>query len=93
MQQSSTIRINPADTVIVCLRPMHQGEIIEVDHQQITLLEDVPMGHKVLIRDTRKGEDIIKYGYPIGHAFQDLKDCYCILPLSCFESWSMGERT
>ena len=73
MQQSSTIRINPADTVIVCLRPMHQGEIIEVDHQQITLLEDVPMGHKVLIRDTQKGEEIIKYGYPIGHACQDLK--------------------
>lgn len=73
MQQSSTIRINPADTVIVCLRPMHQGEIIEVDHQQITLLEDVPMGHKVLIRDTQKGEDIIKYGYPIGHACQNLK--------------------
>ena len=73
MQQSSTIRINPADTVVVCLQPMHQGEIIEVDHQQITLLEDVPMGHKVLIRDTRKGEDIIKYGYPIGHACQDLK--------------------
>lgn len=73
MQQSSTIRINPADTVIVCLRSMHQGEIIEVDHQQITLLEDVPMGHKVLIRDTQKGEEIIKYGYPIGHACQDLK--------------------
>ena len=73
MQQSSTIRINPADTVIVCLRPMRQGEIIEVDHQQITLLEDVPMGHKVLIQDTQKDEDIIKYGYPIGHACQDLK--------------------
>ena len=73
MQQSATIRINPADTVIVCLRPMHQGETIEVDHQQITLLEDVPVGHKVLIRDTKKGEDIIKYGYPIGHACQDLK--------------------
>ena len=73
MQQSSTIRINPDDTVIVCLRPMHQGETIEVDHQQITLLEDVPVGHKVLIHDTQKGEDIIKYGYPIGHACQDLK--------------------
>ena len=73
MQQSATIRINPADTVIVCLQPMHQGETIEVDHQQITLLEDVPVGHKVLIRDTKKGEDIIKYGYPIGHACHDLK--------------------
>lgn len=73
MQQSSTIRINPADTVIVCLRPMHQGEIIEVDRQQITLLEDIPAGHKALIRDTQKGEDVIKYGYPIGHACQDLK--------------------
>ena len=73
MEQSSTIRINPADTVVVCLQPMHRGEIIEVDHQQITLLEDVPVGHKVLIRDTKKSEDIIKYGYPIGHACQDLK--------------------
>ena len=73
MERSDFIKINATDTVVVCLRSMRKGEIIEVDQQQVTLLDDIPMGHKVLIRDTQKGEDIIKYGYPIGHACQDLK--------------------
>ncbi len=28
----------------------------------------VPFGHKVALRDMKKGEDVIKYGFPIGHA-------------------------
>ena len=35
--------------------------------------QDTPAGHKVLIKDAPKGTDIIKYGYPIGHAKEDLK--------------------
>ena len=30
-------------------------------------------GHKVALRDIKKGENIIKYGYPIGHALEDIK--------------------
>jgi len=30
-------------------------------------------GHKWAVRDIRQGEDIIKYGYPIGHATCDIK--------------------
>ena len=30
-------------------------------------------GHKYAIRDIRKGENIIKYGNPIGHATEDIK--------------------
>ena len=30
-------------------------------------------GHKYAVRDIKKGEDIIKYGYPIGHATCDIK--------------------
>ena len=37
------------------------------------LNQDVPAGHKVLLRDVKAGDDIIKYGYPIGHARRDLK--------------------
>ena len=68
MQQSSFIKINPADTVVVCLRPFKQGETIEVDGRRIEVCQDTPMGHKLLIADTPEGSDIIKYGYPIGHA-------------------------
>ena len=73
MEKASFIKINPADSVVVCLRPFNKGEQINVDGKDITLAQDTPAGHKVLINDTAKGENIIKYGYPIGHAMENLK--------------------
>ena len=73
MEQATYLKINPADSVVVCLQPKKKGEIIEVDGFSIALNQDTPAGHKVLIKDVKEGEDIIKYGYPIGHARQDLK--------------------
>lgn len=73
MEQSSFIKINPADSVVVCLHPFTKGETIEVDGKSVTLLQDTPAGHKVLIDDAPQGQNIIKYGYPIGHAREDLK--------------------
>ena len=73
MQQAAFIKINPADSVVVCLRPMKKGEAVTADGKEVVLLQDVPAGHKVLLEDKKEGEDIIKYGYPIGHARQDLK--------------------
>lgn len=73
MQQTTFLKINAADSVVVCLQPKKKGDIIHVDGKQITVLQDTPAGHKVLIEDKKQGEDIIKYGYPIGHAKTDLK--------------------
>lgn len=73
MKQANFIKINPADNVVVCLKPMTKDESIIVDDKEITLLQDVPAGHKVLLKDTNEGENIIKYGYPIGHAKTDLR--------------------
>ena len=71
--QATYLKINPADSVVVCLSPKKKGEMIDVDGRQITVNQDTPAGHKVLIKDVAKGEDIIKYGYPIGHAMEDMK--------------------
>ena len=73
MEQATFLKINPADSVVVCLSAKKQGDIIEVDGKQITVNQDTPAGHKVLIKDVKQGENIIKYGYPIGHAREDLK--------------------
>ncbi len=73
MEQVSFIKINPADSVVVCLRNHSKGETITVDGNAITIQQDTPAGHKVIIRDTAAGENVIKYGYPIGHAKEDLK--------------------
>ena len=73
MEQTTFLKINPADSVVVCLQPKQKGDVIEVDGLSITVNQDTPAGHKVLIKDVQQGEDIIKYGYPIGHAKQNLK--------------------
>ena len=73
MEQTTFLKINPADSVVVCLQPKKQGDVIDIDGKQIIVNQDTPAGHKVLIKDAPKGTDIIKYGYPIGHAKEDLK--------------------
>ena len=44
---------------------------------QINRLDNVDInledGHKYALRDIKKGEDVIKYGNPIGHATEDIK--------------------
>lgn len=73
MNESTFIKINPADNVVVCLRPVRQGETLDVDGRRVEVLQDTPAGHKVLLADVKAGTDIIKYGYPIGHAREDLR--------------------
>ena len=73
MELATYLKINPADSVVVCLTAKKKGDIIDVDGKQIILAEDTPAGHKVLIKDVCEGENIIKYGYPIGHARKDMK--------------------
>lgn len=71
--EQAFLKINPADSVVVCLRAMKAGETVSDGDKEVKLLQDTPAGHKVLLADKKEGEDIIKYGYPIGHATKDLK--------------------
>ena len=73
MEQATFLKINPADSVVVCLQAKKKGDIIEIDGLKVVVNQDTPAGHKVLIKNAPKGTDIIKYGYPIGHAKEDLK--------------------
>ena len=73
MKQSNFIKINPADTVVVCLREFKKGETIDVNGKSIEISQDTPIGHKILLNDVTKGTNIIKYGYPIGHVKENLK--------------------
>lgn len=71
--EQAFLKINPADSVVVCLRAMKAGETVSDGDKEVKLLQDTPAGHKVLLTDKKEGEDIIKYGYPIGHATKDLE--------------------
>ncbi len=57
------IKINPADNVAVALTDLKKGENV----CGIELKEDVPAGHKATLEDLGTGDNVIKYGFPIGH--------------------------
>ena len=61
------IKINPKDNVAVALEDLRCGDIVE----GITLLQDTPRGHKVVLEGLRAGDNVIKYGFPIGHVTKD----------------------
>lgn len=66
--ESQWLKVHPKDTVVVVLRDFAAGETLDVEGGGIVLKEDVPSGHKVAVTEGKVGEDIIKYGYPIGKA-------------------------
>ena len=66
--EAKYLKINPADNVAVAITALPAGEKLTVDGKGITLNEDVPAGHKFALKDFAEGENVIKYGYPIGHA-------------------------
>ena len=67
------IKINPADNVIVAIQPLSAGTTLNVDGEIVTLITDVPAGHKCALKDFTEGEDVIKYGFPIGHVRHAVK--------------------
>ena len=66
------LQINPADNVIVALKDLKAGETINLDDNTIELLSDIPMGHKIALDNIDTKSNVIKYGYPIGHAVSDI---------------------
>lgn len=61
------IKINPADNVAVSIHDAEAGAGFSIDGIQVTAIERIPAGHKMALRNLAEGEDVVKYGFPIGH--------------------------
>ena len=66
-----TIRISDLDNVAVALHPIAEGEEITAGGITVKALMDIPQGHKIALLPIKKGENVVKYGFPIGHATED----------------------
>ncbi len=64
--------IHPADNVAVAMDSVAPGETITVQGRTLTVRDAVPAGHKLAVRPIAKGQDVIKYGFPIGTAACDI---------------------
>ena len=58
------IRIHPDDNVAVALHAIPAG----TEFSGVTALEEIPQGHKMALRRIQADENVVKYGFSIGHA-------------------------
>lgn len=47
---------------------MNDGKTLEVK-----ALNDIPLGHKIALKDVKRGEKVVEYGEQIGNASSDIK--------------------
>ncbi|WP_294952683.1 UxaA family hydrolase [uncultured Gilliamella sp.] len=68
------IKINNMDNVAVALSDLqaHEQDIV-INGHYIDLKQPIKQGHKFALNDIGLGENIIKYGLPIGHATSPIK--------------------
>lgn len=64
------IQIHPNDNVAVALADLPAGEVLHLSGRDVTLREAIPVGHKIALADLNEQDQVIKYGYPIGHVIR-----------------------
>ncbi|MEM2915345.1 MAG: UxaA family hydrolase [Candidatus Bathyarchaeia archaeon] len=69
--------IHPNDNVAIALKDLKKKQklIVNADGKRvkITLLDDIPFGHKFALKDINQGGHIIKYGEVIGRATKSIR--------------------
>lgn len=71
----TVIQVHPKDNVAVITCPqVKAGDVLtEGEAPEITVSETIKFGHKVALKLILKGEQVIKYGFPIGIASEDIQ--------------------
>lgn len=68
-----------SDNVGVATVDLKAGEVgkgLYMDTQapvEVRALNDIPLGHKIAVRDLKVGDTVIKYGHDIGRVMADIK--------------------
>jgi len=65
------IRLDPSDTVAIVVDSggLPKGTVFD---DGLTLIDDVPQGHKVALVDMKTGDEVVRYGEVLGYAVRDL---------------------
>jgi altronate dehydratase small subunit len=71
------ILLNVSDNVATALQDLTAGDSVSVRIGETTysviLREDIAFGHKYALRDIAQGEEVLKYGLPIGTALEEIR--------------------
>lgn len=67
LKSNELIQIHAHDNVAVAITPLNKGDTVTLGDYHLTCQDQINTGHKIAIRSIEAGEDVIKYGFPIGH--------------------------
>ncbi|HTU94511.1 MAG TPA: altronate dehydratase family protein [Solirubrobacteraceae bacterium] len=66
----AVLQLHPSDPVALARRELEPGTELEGHGRGVTVRDTVPHGHKLALTDIAEGEQVHKYGQPIGVATQ-----------------------
>ena len=69
---SKILKIHPKDNLIVALKTLSKGDLIDVDGVEIELLDEIPAKHKFSLIDFSEGEHATMYGVTVGKALKPI---------------------
>ena len=67
------IKIHGRDNVAVLLKDVKKDDFLKLGDLEIKAFSDIKKGHKIALNDIHSGDNIIKYGFPIGSAKRNIK--------------------
>jgi altronate dehydratase small subunit len=67
-EDTRLLLLDPRDNVLVVRQRIRAGDMLVIDGAEVLAARDLPLAHKIARRPLRAGEQILKYGAPIGSA-------------------------
>ena len=64
--------LNKIDNVAIALEDIQAGKRYQIKGKYLEIIDNIPFGFKVSLEDIKKGANIIKDGFPIGVAVEDI---------------------
>ena len=65
---NAVLVISPRDNVATALEPIEAGRRVQAGPVAIVAVEAIPRGHKIALTNLMAGDNVIKFGSPIGTA-------------------------
>lgn len=72
-ETTNVLKVHNNDNVGVAIIDIACSTLVNINNEEICILSDIPAGHKFALTDITAGEEIIKYGFRIGKAKEDIK--------------------
>lgn len=67
-----TIKIHDRDNVAIAVTPLNADVRIGNGAGEVVTASEIPRGHKIALTKFEPGQPIVKYGFPIGRATQEI---------------------